>query len=67
MAIKYINIFQSKALQNLPKVGIFGFKINHLATQCVCTTTLQEKSRLLQSFFISSQNYFSRSVFFAKV
>jgi hypothetical protein len=32
MAIKYINIFQSKALQNLPKVGTFGFKINHLAT-----------------------------------
>jgi hypothetical protein len=32
MAKKYINIFQSKALKNLPKMGIFGLKINHLAT-----------------------------------
>jgi hypothetical protein len=32
MAIKYINIFQYKALQNLPQIGLFGLKINHLAT-----------------------------------
>jgi hypothetical protein len=32
MAIQYITIFQSKAHQNLPKIGIFGLKINHLAT-----------------------------------
>jgi hypothetical protein len=32
MVIKYINIFQSKALQNLPKIGIFGLKSSHLAT-----------------------------------
>jgi hypothetical protein len=32
MAIKYISSFQSKALQNLPKLGIFGLKRNHLAT-----------------------------------
>jgi hypothetical protein len=32
MVIKYANIFYSKALQNLPKFGIFGFKTNHLAT-----------------------------------
>jgi hypothetical protein len=38
MCIKYtnghknINIFQSNALQNLPKIEIFGWKINHLAT-----------------------------------
>jgi hypothetical protein len=32
MAIQYINIFQSRALQNLPKLGIFGLKRNHLAT-----------------------------------
>jgi hypothetical protein len=31
MAIKYINMFQSKALQNLPKIGIFCLKSNHLA------------------------------------
>jgi hypothetical protein len=26
MAIKYINLFQSKALKNLPKLGFFCFK-----------------------------------------
>jgi hypothetical protein len=29
MAIKYVKIFRSKALQNLPKLGL---KRNHLAT-----------------------------------
>jgi hypothetical protein len=32
MVIKYTNIFHSKVVQNLPKIGIFGLKINHLAT-----------------------------------
>jgi hypothetical protein len=32
MVIKYTNIYHSKALQNLPKFGIFGLKTNHLAT-----------------------------------
>jgi hypothetical protein len=33
MVIKYMyNIYHSKALQNLPKYGIFGLKTNHLAT-----------------------------------
>jgi hypothetical protein len=32
VAVKYINIFLSKALQNLPKIGIFGLITNHLAT-----------------------------------
>jgi hypothetical protein len=32
MVIKYTNVFHSKALQNLPKLGFFGLKINHLAT-----------------------------------
>jgi hypothetical protein len=27
----YINIFQSKALQNLPKLVFFGFETYHLA------------------------------------
>jgi hypothetical protein len=31
MVIKYTNIYHSKALQNLPKFGIFGLKTNHLA------------------------------------
>jgi hypothetical protein len=35
MAIKYINIFQSGALQNLPKM-VFGFE-NHLATLDFCS------------------------------
>jgi hypothetical protein len=32
MVIKYTNIFRSKALQNLPKLGFFGLQRNHLAT-----------------------------------
>jgi hypothetical protein len=32
MVIKYSNIFNCKTLQNLPEIGIFGLKINHLAT-----------------------------------
>jgi hypothetical protein len=32
MVITYNNIYHSKALQNLPKFGIFGLKTNHLAT-----------------------------------
>jgi hypothetical protein len=32
MTIKYTTIFHSKALQNLPKIGIFGLQIHHLAT-----------------------------------
>jgi hypothetical protein len=32
MAIKYTNLFNSKALRNLPKLGFFGMKIYHLAT-----------------------------------
>jgi hypothetical protein len=31
-AIKCTNIFQSKSLPNLPKMGIFGLKMYHLAT-----------------------------------
>jgi hypothetical protein len=34
MAVKYVNNFQSKALQ---KVGIFGLKINQLATLACMT------------------------------
>jgi hypothetical protein len=34
MAIKFIYkyVFQSEALKNLPKLGLFWLKINHLAT-----------------------------------
>jgi hypothetical protein len=33
MVIKYTNIYHSKALQNVPIFGIFGLKINYLATE----------------------------------
>jgi hypothetical protein len=46
--VKYINIFQSKALQNLPKIGIFGLKSNHLATSI----------RTFDAIFLSLSNYF---------
>jgi hypothetical protein len=32
VVIKYNNIYNSKALQNFTQSGIFGLKINHLAT-----------------------------------
>jgi hypothetical protein len=32
MAIKYINIFQSKDAKIFQKIGMFGLEINHLAT-----------------------------------
>jgi hypothetical protein len=35
--MKYTNILHSKALQNLPKLGYFGLKINHLATLSATT------------------------------
>jgi hypothetical protein len=36
MAVKYTNIFHSKALQNIPKLVFWVVKINHLAT-LLCT------------------------------
>jgi hypothetical protein len=39
MVIKYTNIFYSKAVQNLPKLGFFVLKINHLATLFRAVTT----------------------------
>jgi hypothetical protein len=32
MSIKYVNIFPYKALKNLPQLGFFSLKTNHLAT-----------------------------------
>jgi hypothetical protein len=32
MAMKYTQIFHPKAFQNIPQIGIFGVKIQHLAT-----------------------------------
>jgi hypothetical protein len=35
MVMKYTNIFHSMAHQNIPKLGFFGMKINHLAALVV--------------------------------
>jgi hypothetical protein len=35
MTVIYTTIFQSGALQNVPKFGIFGLKIEHPATLLV--------------------------------
>jgi hypothetical protein len=45
MAITYMNIFQSKTLKNLPKLGYFGLKTNHLATLAVKSSHLAESGR----------------------
>jgi hypothetical protein len=39
METKFTNIFQCKTLQNLPKIGIFGLKIYHLATLLALTAS----------------------------
>jgi hypothetical protein len=43
MVIKYTKIFHCKTRQNLPKIGIFGLKTNHLAT-LVGTVSKNKKS-----------------------
>jgi hypothetical protein len=43
MAIKYTNIVICKTLQNLPKLGVLGLEIRHLAT---LVTTGDRVSRL---------------------
>jgi hypothetical protein len=48
MSIKYINIFQSKTLQKLPKLFFFGLKVNHLAT---LVSEEEEKKKLVVSTF----------------
>jgi hypothetical protein len=49
-AVKYTNIFHSKALQNTPKTGFFGLKINHLATMW-SGIILRSKSEFPNHFF----------------
>jgi hypothetical protein len=46
MGIKCTNIFRSKDLKNLPKLGFFGLKTNHLAT--LLGSSWREKSFLLK-------------------
>jgi hypothetical protein len=40
MTLKHTNVFHSKALQILPKVGFFCLKIYHLATLLLSTELL---------------------------
>jgi hypothetical protein len=40
MVIKYTNSYHSKAFQNLPKIGIFGLKTNHLAILVYVSSSL---------------------------
>jgi hypothetical protein len=40
MTMKYITIFRSQALQNLPKSVFFGLKTNHLATLIMTSRNL---------------------------
>jgi hypothetical protein len=47
MAIKYTNIFRSKALQNIPNLGFFGLRINHLAT-LLSTSTSNPHTEILE-------------------
>jgi hypothetical protein len=48
MVIKYPNIFHSKAHQNVPEFGIFGFKLYHLATlKYIPETDATEKHELV--------------------
>jgi hypothetical protein len=39
MAIDYINIFQSKGPPKFTQIGIFGMKMNHLATPSVALSS----------------------------
>jgi hypothetical protein len=50
MSIKCINIFQSKALKNLPKLAILGLKINHLATLDANSCPLSGLQFLLKTY-----------------
>jgi hypothetical protein len=50
LAITYTKIVQSGAHQNLPKLGYFGLKRNHLANSFECKRTKWEE------FEVSSQN-----------
>jgi hypothetical protein len=68
MVIKYTNIYQSKALQKLPKFVIFGLKTNHLAT--LIRKTVWDKAEPRFGFFkagpaIKSNLLFGRRFVFA--
>jgi hypothetical protein len=57
MAIKYINIFKSEALQNLPKLGFFGMKTNHPATLLLSRADLRNDSLMMAPRFAGSSRF----------
>jgi hypothetical protein len=50
MVIKYTNIYHSKALQHLPKFGIFGLRTNHLATLVTPDEVAAMKKKIASAF-----------------
>jgi hypothetical protein len=61
MAIKYVNVFQSKALQKFTQIGIFGMKTNHLAT---LIGVMNGRSKILCLHNFSFESFgASRSIF----
>jgi hypothetical protein len=56
MAIKYISIFESKALKNFSQIGISDLKINHLAI-LVVSHSLSFSEDVLQALKVESQTY----------
>jgi hypothetical protein len=58
MSIKYTNILHFKTLQNVPKILIFGLKINHLATMIGLSKTQRNHTCLLLLWFRQQKNPF---------
>jgi hypothetical protein len=51
-AVKYTKIFHSKTLLNIPKLGFFGLKINHLAT--LITTESKDSQDIRETVFYNT-------------
>jgi hypothetical protein len=66
MAIKYINTFQSKALQNLPKLVFLFEKTsgNRERKACLCQSA-DEKQKIGKPIFCARAQLFSRLSQFA--
>jgi hypothetical protein len=50
MDIEYTNFSNSMALQNLPKIGIFGLKMYHLATLVYCIVSNDQDDQIDRIF-----------------
>jgi hypothetical protein len=54
MVIKYNNVFHAKALQIFTQIGIFGLKINHLATLKKCLAWVPVLRPFFKTFALPS-------------